>query len=190
MIPTDRLHLPVLGFVRNPWSYYVSWYAFQSQRPVPNLLFRTLSSNGALDFAGTLDNMLYLGERRELLDPLVQGMPREFGNRGLNLPGSSLEEIRGTSIGFYSFLYHYMYDGEPGDVRIGRMEELRRELIRLLEGVHQPVTEAMRRDIQLAPPRNGSRHGKFCDYYDDSMRAAVARRDAALIAEFQYRFKA
>jgi hypothetical protein len=29
-IPQDRLALPVLGFVRNPWSYYVSWYSFQS----------------------------------------------------------------------------------------------------------------------------------------------------------------
>ena len=28
-VPSEYAHLPVLGYVRNPWSYYVSWYAFQ-----------------------------------------------------------------------------------------------------------------------------------------------------------------
>ena len=31
LIPAELQSLPVLGFVRSPWSYYVSWYTFQSQ---------------------------------------------------------------------------------------------------------------------------------------------------------------
>ena len=64
MIPTAYAHLPVLGFVRNPWSYYVSWYAFQAGRPRPNPLYRVLSNEGQLDFAATISNMLDLSTGR------------------------------------------------------------------------------------------------------------------------------
>ena len=50
LIPKEFAHLPVLGFVRNPWSYYVSWYSFQAAKPAPNALFRILSDGGRLDF--------------------------------------------------------------------------------------------------------------------------------------------
>ena len=48
-------------FVRSPWSYYVSWYAFQSQRPRPNVLFRIMSEDGTLDFKASVRNLLELG---------------------------------------------------------------------------------------------------------------------------------
>ncbi len=66
MLPAAHAHLPVLGFVRNPWGYYVSWYSFQRQRPQPNLLFRVLSAAGTLDFAATIENMVQLCEREDL----------------------------------------------------------------------------------------------------------------------------
>jgi len=50
LVPESHADLPALGLVRNPWSYYVSWYTFQKQRPRPNALFRLLSDDGSLDF--------------------------------------------------------------------------------------------------------------------------------------------
>jgi hypothetical protein len=132
MIPPEGRHLPVLGFVRNPWSYYVSWFAFQQQRPQPNALFRVLSQDGGLDFSGTIANMLELGEREDLLSALVAQLPQAYGNRGLNLPGARLAAIRGTGKGFYSFLHHYMFGADGHGPRIGRMESLRTELATML----------------------------------------------------------
>src|SRR5688572_3515373 len=57
-LPEAYRVLPVLGLVRNPWSYYVSWYSFQSRRAQPNALFRVLSDGGRLGFAATVRNML------------------------------------------------------------------------------------------------------------------------------------
>src|SRR4051812_41746597 len=71
MLPPELRALPVLGFVRNPWSYYVSWYAFQLQRPQPNALFRVASDDGALDFKGTVRNLVSLGEDAARLDRLL-----------------------------------------------------------------------------------------------------------------------
>ncbi len=50
LIPRSLAHLPVVGLVRNPWSYYVSWYSFQKKMPQPNPLFRVLSNGGRFDF--------------------------------------------------------------------------------------------------------------------------------------------
>src|SRR5690606_23226084 len=61
MIPPQFASLPVLGLVRDPWSYYVSWYSSQRARPRPNALFQAASHGGTLDFKATVRNMLNLG---------------------------------------------------------------------------------------------------------------------------------
>lgn len=187
-VPAGSRHLPVLGFVRNPWSYYVSWYAFQQQRPQPNLLYRVLSDGGRLDFAATIGNMLELGEREDLLAPLVEGLPPDFGNRGLNLPGPRLAAIRGSGLGFYSFLHDYLFGADPAGARIGRMEALRTELPALLEAAGEAPGAAFLDEVRRMPARNVSRHAAYASYYDARLRERVAQRDAALIARHGYHF--
>jgi hypothetical protein len=189
MIPAAAQHLPVLGLVRNPWSYYVSWFAFQQQRPQPNLLYRVLSQEGRLGFAGTIENMVELGARDQLLDALVAGLPQQYGNRGLNLPGPALADIRGSGLGFYSFLYRYMHDGEGAPLHIGQMENLRTDLQGLLELVGQELSPPLREALRHAPSRNVSRHGAVSEYFDSALRDRVAVRDAALIEQHKYRFE-
>jgi hypothetical protein len=187
LIPPSLAHLPVVGLVRNPWSYYVSWYAFQSQRPEPNALFRTLSDGGRLDFDGTIRNMLALGSGGDCLDALIQALPREYTHRGLNLPGFALEPIRQSGLGFYSYLYRYMYDG-PGILHIGRMERMRDELPSLFTAAGQPISGPLRSYLQGAPASNISHHAPYTQYYSEQLAALVAERDAYLIERFGYRF--
>lgn len=191
LVPQPFAHLPVLGFVRNPWSYYVSWYTFQARRPQPNPLFRILSDEGQLGFEATIRNMLDLGTaaRNERLDRLVAALPQMYGSRGLNLPGSALERIRGSGRGFYSFLYRYMYDG-PGVLHVGRMERLREELPSLLSGLGTPLSTPMREYIDTAPARNVSEHSDYAEYFNAGLRDLVAERDAEVISRHAYRFGA
>jgi hypothetical protein len=188
MIPEASRHLPVLGFVRNPWSYYVSWYAFQRQRPRPNLLYSVLSRDGTAGFAGTIASMLELGEREELLRILAAQLPQAYGNQGLNLPGHRLAAIRGTNQGFYSFLHDYMFGADRPERHIGRMESLRDELPRLLAAVGEPLPPAFHADVRGMTPLNVSRHEAYADYYDAGLRDLVARRDARLIERYGYLF--
>ncbi len=189
LVPAAAARLPVLGFVRNPWSYYVSWFSFQQQRRQPNLLFRVLSDDGRLGFAATIENMLELGEREEMLETLIAGLPQQYSNQGLNLPGPVLGKIRDSGLGFYSFLYRYMYGGASGPLHIGRMEILRDDLIGMLEMAGQQPTPQLRRDLLNAPLRNASQHGAVVEYYDQQLRDRVARRDGALIEQFDYRLE-
>jgi len=188
MIPPESADLPVVGFVRNPWSYYVSWYSFQLERPSPNFLFRILSDDGRLDFRETVRNMLDLGAGSVRLELVIRSLPQRYSNQGLNLPGFALAPIRDTQLGFYTYLYRYLYGGGVRPVIVGRLEELRDELIPMLESVSQPVSEDMRRHIEKEGPRNASQHHAYTQYYDDQLRDLVAQRDAEVIRRHGYRF--
>src|SRR5882762_2732834 len=86
MIPAEARELPILGFVRNPWSYYVSWFSFQQQQTNPNFLYRILSDDGRLEFGETLRNMLDLGAGSIRLDLILRALPPGYSNQGINLP--------------------------------------------------------------------------------------------------------
>ena len=188
MIPHEFAHLPVLGFVRNPWSYYVSWFAFQSQMAQPNALFRIASENRSLDFSGTLRNLLALGSGSEKLDVLLMSLPKAYGNQGLNLPGSALAPIRDSGRGLYSFLFDYMYSGGGSEAHIGRVESLRSDLLTFLDSIEGALTAPMRDFIDQAAPRNASRHEAFRDFYNEETAALVAERDRLVVERFGYHF--
>lgn len=188
-LPPESADLPVLGFVRNPWSYYVSWYAFQSVRAQPNPLFQVLSDGGRLGFAGTIGNMLSLGGNGELLDAAVAALPDRYTNRGINLPGFALAAIRNSGLGFYTFLYRHMF-GSGRRLQIGRMESLRSDLPAMLEAVGAPVGDDLLRHLRDAAPSNVSAHRDYADYYDAALRDLVAARDAPLVERYRYRFGA
>lgn len=190
LIPEGARRLPVIGLVRNPWSYYVSWFSFQQQRPQPNALFRVLSDDGRLDFSGTINNMLDLGRDDALLSRLVAALPGEYGSRGLNLPGFALAPIRGSNLGFYSFLYRYMYAGCTSPPHINRMERLPGALLDLFDATGLVASPALRDHLQSARPANPSRHGDYASYYDPALRERVAIQDALVIGRHGYAFGA
>jgi hypothetical protein len=188
LIPAAESHLPVLGFVRNPWSYYVSWYNFQAQRPAPNAMFRILSDNGRLKFDATVRNMLELGAGSLHLDPIIGALPGTYGRSGLNLPKFALAPIRNSGLGFYSFLYQYLYGEFDRQLTVERAEELRAKLLEYLQTVGHRVTQALSDFITDATARNTSAHAPYAHYYDDSLRDLVAQKDQLIIARHGYRF--
>lgn len=185
-VPASFASLPMLGLVRNPWSYYVSWYSFQRSRPKPNALFQIMSDGGRLDFKATLGNLLSLGQDDALLDRVISALPAAYSNQGLNLPGFALEPIRGSALGFYSYLYRYMYGPDVDAVRLGQMEQLRAELPRMLEAVGQPMDPSLLEYIAAAPALNSSEHGAYVEYYDSASTALVAERDRLVIERHDY----
>ncbi len=188
LIPIESAALPVFGLVRNPWSYYVSWYSFQAARDHPNALFRLLSEDRRLGFKGTVCNLLDLGNRPAQLGRVVDALPAAYGNRGINLPGFALAPIRDSGLGFYSYLYRYMFGDDDASLTIGRMESLRQDLPRMLESVGLEVSQEMGDFIDTAAPRNTANHARYTEMYDEELRDLVAEREALLIARHGFRF--
>ena len=188
LVPAESNNLPVLGFVRNPWSYYVSWYNFQAQRAVPNPLFQILSDGGQLGFEQTVRNMLLLGSGSPRLDAILAAMPTSYGSRGLNLPKFALLPIRNSGLGFYSYLYRYLYGEFDRQLTVERAEVLRPKLLEYLLRVGHRVTQAGNDFIVDGAERNTSAHGPYTDFYSDELRDLVAEKDKLVIDRHAYRF--
>jgi len=188
LVPEEYRSLPVIGFVRKPWSYYVSWYTFQKSLPQGNHLFRCVSDHGRLDFSQTIRRLLSLCDDVELLEQILAGLPEGYGRSGFNVPRSAFAPIRGAGIGVYSHLYNHIYTGDSGRLLIGRMETLREDLLRFLMQLGVPISQAFRDFILTSGASNQSPHADYRTFYTSELRTLVAERDANIIAQFNYSF--
>jgi hypothetical protein len=185
-LPAAYRALPVLGTVRNPWEYYVSWFFFQAAQPRPNSLFRLCSDEGGLGFSDTVRRLADLFADSELVAALRHALPDGFRPAGLNLTRTCIDDVEGGK-GFYSFLYDRMYAGADA-LTVIRAEQLREGLGEELRGLDVLPNERAELFLQQAPRLNVSRHGPYRDYYDDALRDLIGRVDGDLIRQHGYHF--
>ncbi|MFT4076446.1 MAG: hypothetical protein QM647_13050 [Asticcacaulis sp.] len=187
-VPAAFRGLPVLGTVRNPWDYYVSWYHFQQGQENPNPLFRICSEDGALGFEGTVRNLVGLVDDDARIDRLAAIFPDHFVNHGLNLRRQCIESLRGSGKGFYTFLHDRLYAGAEAP-QVLRMESLREQLYGLTLGGTIVEQARMKAFLDTTPRLNVSERGRYGDYYSPELRDLVACRDRPVIETYGYSFQ-
>jgi len=194
-IPAEARDLPVVGIVRNPWDWYVSWYAFNNKPLIRNPLFNVVSKEGTAGFKATIANLVMLGSENGdsaiQRDELVSMLPNSLdGNRGAGLTKASIQELSANDNGYYSWLFGRMLGQEPDTRnRIGRFENLQEDFLGILGQLGVGETEAIRDILQSSERKNTSRHSHYSHYYDDELRDLIRRHDAALIDRFGYEFE-
>ncbi len=179
--------LPVLGLVRNPWAYYVSWFHFQQGSRWQNPLFRLCSDGGTLGFDATVTNLANLHADTRRLDLLEQACHDTFQSAGLNLTKRCVADLRRSGVGFYTFLHDRMYAGAD-PLSVVRTEHLRGELAATLRRIGGLPEDRVDEFLRRAPPMNVSRHGHYRDYYGPILRDLVAERDRSVIERYDHRF--
>lgn len=186
-LPSSYRRHPVIGTVRNPWSYYVSWFHFQKQMQSPNTLFMAMSDNNTLTFEQTITNLLSISNDEKLFETAKSSLPLTFDNHGLNLTQACILPIHQTGIGFYSFLYNRLYEG-CNDVNIIKMESLRNGLEEILSKLNVDPKQKINEFIEKAPVMNTSNHKSYQSYYSVTLKKLVAKSDEMLINTHQYSF--
>lgn len=186
-LPEAYRGLPVLGAVRNPFAYYVSWFHFQSGQAQPNALYRICSDDGRLSLAETIHNLVTLEGNPERLKALAEAVPDHFVNHGLNLTKSCVASLAGSGLGFYSFLYRRLFTG-AADVSLIHVETLRAELRTFLRRRLSAPNPEADQFITAAPMLNTTTHGPHRAYFTPALRDLVERLDAAVISDHGYRF--
>lgn len=184
-LPAEFRDLPVVGTVRNPWGYYVSWYHFQAGQTEPNILFRICSDGGRLGFKETIANLVGMSADETRMRLLEEGLPSAPSKRGLNLTKTSVAELRDRGVGFYSFLYERLYAGTENPVVL-RMEQLREELRSALLSLGHLPNACADRFLAEAPALNATAHDVPSSYYDDRLASLVAERDRKVIERYGY----
>ena len=137
-----------------------SWHVswFHFQQKTPSDFFNEISQGGTLDFGAT--------------------MRRAYSDGGL---------LANTSGALTETLLEALGQGLMG-ARIGKMEDMRTELPRLLAGcttVPKPMQEA----IEQLPRQNTSQHQHYSTYYDEELRDIVRTKDDPVFDFFGYEWE-
>ena len=196
-LPEEFSHLPVIGFVRNPWDWYVSM--FFDYRRKRQYVYQVLSDGGARDFAATVSRFLNLGDNSEqskgLLERLVKAAPTVIDKRNPardHLPGLRSEDFANfpENSGYYSWLFQLMFESKRTHrVHFGRFESLRDETKRLLMMTGTPVTKGIDAYLNESKPLNSSHRPKtYAGGYPSELEQLVADKDKFLIDRFDYNF--
>lgn len=157
-IPEPYKSLPKLGLIRNPYSWYVSAYSYLKKRG-NNKVFNELSEHGTKDFKNTLKAVLDL--RMSFVD-----------SKGL---------------GGYTWHIKQMFGDDLRAVQIGKFEELRHELLRIMNST-VTLPESLVKAIHTYPAVNVSEHDHYRTYYDDELRELIAQKDRWIFEVFGYDF--
>ena len=155
LLPEQFSQLPLVGFVRNPWDWYVSWYAFNRRPEARNALFAVCSDGGKADFKTSVTNLIQLGDdsatSQRYRDALVSVLPKTLrGNRGVGLTKDCICNFVDSDTAYYSWLFNRMFGvARSENVHIGEFENLQTELVRILTTLN--VSDGLEHRTYIGP---------------------------------------
>ncbi len=195
MLPTDCADLSIVGMVRNPWDWYVSWYAFNIRLNGANPLFFFLSDACQSDFTTTLKNLINLGadtaKSQNHRNALIEVLPETLdGNQGVGLTKDCIRHFNDDDNGYYSWQFKRMHgDLNSDQTYIGRFENLQQDFLAIMEQLGVAEIDAIRSKFETSAHLNKSRHSHYSAYYDEELRELVAEKEALLINQYGYQFE-
>ncbi len=193
-IPPEFAALPRVGMVRNPWDWYVSWYAFNQRPNIRNPLFAIASERGQADFKTTVTNLINLGSddpvSKRHRDELANLLPDTLdNNRGVGLTKDCIRSFSDNETGYYSWLFSRMFgDDLDGQLQLGRFENFEGDFLAIMGRLGVEETAALEQELKKRE-RNSSRHSHYSHYYDDELRHLVERKEGRIIESYDYRFE-
>ena len=196
-LPSEYSQLPVIGFVRNPWDWYVSM--FFDYRRKQQYVFQIIAGGGAPGFEAIVSRFLRLGDNsvpsKRLLDQLIKAAPTHINiqtRARRHIPGLRSEHFENfpEGHGYYSWLLQLMYESENSQrIHIGRFENLREEVLRLLEETGTPIDNGITEYLKESGALNPSPRPKsYAGGYTAQLEQLLAEKENYLIDRFGYNF--
>jgi len=195
MLPTEYAELPVIGMVRNPWDWYISWYAFNTRPNVGNPLFFVLSDGCQLGFKQTTMNLARLGSDDEhsqhYRKALIEILPEDLeGNQGVGLSKKCIHSLAESGEGYYSWQFKRMHgDLDNASTYIGRFENFQDEFLSLMDKCSVENIDQIKQQLGKGKRMNASSHSHYSRYYDDELRDLIAEKDRFIIDRYGYKFE-
>lgn len=196
LLPPEYSDLPIVGMVRNPWDWYISWYAYNILLKGENPLFFVLSDGCQADYKNTLINLIELGSNtarsQNYRNALIETLPESLDdtNRGSGLTKNCIRQFNDDDCGYYSWLFKRMHgDPDSKTTYIGRFENLRDEFLSIMEQLAVEETQAIGEKFNGSARLNESSHSHYSRYYDDDLRGLIAQKEVSLIDKYGYEFE-
>ena len=195
LLPAEYNHLPVIGMVRNPWDWYISWYAFNTRPNVGNPLFFILSDGCQTDFKQTITNLARLGSDDEssqhYRNALIEILPESLeGNHGVGLTKACIQELADSGEGYYSWQFKRMHGNlDNATTYIGRFENFESEFLSLMDKCAVDNINEIQQQLDEGKRLNASSHSHYSRYYDNELRELITEKDRFIIDRYGYTFE-
>lgn len=195
-LPKSCEQLPIVGFVRNPWDWYVSWYCFNRYSNIKNSLYTVVSDGEQADFKTTITNLINLGSdakssqlyRKTLISILPESLE---GNQGVGLTQQCIIDFSTNNQGYYSWLFNRMHgDLDNTNLHIGQFENLQQNFIAIMSNLAVNETEQLNAAFTSTGKLNTSKREHYSHYYDNELIQLIAEKEAELITRYHYHFQA
>ena len=166
--------------VRNPFDWYVSFYYH-------SLKYRHDFIKPSGDFKSTLVDLLNLKSSSQYSELLSHDWVADTDPKFITKDFETYPD----DMGFYSWYWNRMSankDGNTDDVYVMRIENLREDLIKMLDKFGD--VSQYQKDVILKTPkaRVEDKRTDYHDYYDDEMIAMVYKQDKTIFDKFGYEF--
>ena len=166
-IPPTHADLPIFGFVRNPYDWYVSWYYHQKNKDRSDF-FNEVSDNGKKDFKSTMMTMAEMDAH--------EAFKNDFD--------TSKYEV----LGAYTAIVLATYGEDLDVIQLGRFENLRDDFLSIMSNITD-VNLLFRLWTKHYPKLNKSSHTHYSHYYDNELREIMAEKDKLIFDRFGYAFE-
>ncbi|MFQ3190862.1 MAG: tetratricopeptide (TPR) repeat protein [Paraglaciecola sp.] len=193
-VPAKSIALPLVGMVRNPWDWYISWYAFNNGPKLRNPLFAIVSHNGQANLNTTISNLINLGSdtamSQQHRQQLIQVLPETLQqNRGVGLTKDDIRNFSDNNNGYYSWMFQRMFgDYKSDQTHIGKFENLQQDFLGIMQHLAVEQTPCLQDEFNKRERKNVSQHSHYSHYYDTPLQRLVAEKEQRLIDNFNYRF--
>ena len=185
---------PIVGVVRNPWDWYLSWYVFNRTGKAKNKLFNLVSRGSQADFKTTITNLINFGDSSVLSHQIrscyTEMLPKKFGNkRDVNFTKSCVSSMVSNEKGYYSLLFDRMFGEDSSLHMISSFENFEDSFCNIMEKLSIEEAKSMKLALSLMTKKNSTRHSHYSHYYDDELAELVSKKEASIINKFNYQFE-
>ena len=193
-LPPEYKDVPIVGIIRNPWDWYLSWFTFNNVGGIKNPLFNIVSNGKQADFKTTITNLLNYPDDSSTSAHYRKShsllLPEDFDQaQGSGFTKACVASMQSSSKGYYSLLVERMFGSDYARHTIFPFEGLVDNFETAMNQLEVTEAATMTSILRSAKRRNTSNHSHYSHYYDDELRELVAIKEAKLIDVYGYEFE-
>lgn len=183
-IPKEHENKPILGLIRNPWDWYVSWYAATQSNPKG--LFWGLHTKGKKTTFHEFISKLF--SIRQTIHNIDFGLIHQLGI-GLYTYYYIKSYCRNPNVVFRNLITKPLDGSMVFEIEICRTENLRSDLMNFLATTHIGITESQANILLTMPKVNISLRNRYQDYYNEQLMQLIRKKDKYIVDQFGYEFE-